>query len=89
MLLGNFIQIFFLTVFSILSRLGPQYAPPKIVILIMFILPGLMLELVAFIMGIISWRDNYGKAATIVSGIVLVLVAFFIVYNIDAFKDVG
>jgi hypothetical protein len=39
---------------------------------------GLMFEIAAFTLGIISWRNDYGKAATIISGIILVLSVLFI-----------
>jgi len=42
---------------------------------------GLALEIAALIMGIISWSNDYGKAATIASGIIIVLAILLICWH--------
>jgi hypothetical protein len=39
---------------------------------------GLAVEIAAFILGLKSWLNDYGKAATITSGIILVISVLFI-----------
>ena len=40
---------------------------------------GLALEIAAFVMGIIAWPDDYGKASTIASGITIVFAILLII----------
>jgi hypothetical protein len=40
---------------------------------------GIAFEITALTLGIISWRNDYGKVATIISGIILFLAVLFIV----------
>jgi hypothetical protein len=40
---------------------------------------GLTLEIAAFVMGVVSWPDDYSKAATIASGIVIVITILLII----------
>jgi hypothetical protein len=50
----------------------PERASAHVGYAIWFFL-GLALEIAAFTLGIKSWQNDYGKAATIISGIILVL----------------
>ncbi len=53
--------------------IGKFAFPKEHINLGILLIPGLILEIFAFTLGIIAWRNDYGKAAAITSGIILVL----------------
>jgi hypothetical protein len=64
--------IFFLGV----QMLAPERASP--VLLGPWLLLGLALELAAFVMGILAWRDLFGKAAVITIAILTVIAVLLV-----------